>query len=568
MNLLRLYHTIRYLKPHQVAAQISNRLRLKYENPSVYSTRPVPHFPGCVWKPLSDFLPPGKQQNRAVNILQGQMTFINQANSIGWMPAWERKDLPKLWLYNLHYFEWLWAFDKLGEEKYFANAKAVVQDWISRYTLSRGQHGWEPYPVSLRLMNWCAFFFGAHNSQTQDDAAFKEQIWTSLYMQAEWLTNHLEYHLLGNHLLENAAALALLGACFDGNAAKRWRGIGLQLLQEQTREQILSDGLHFERSAMYHSRMVYLFLLLHNTGNAQIQGVVSPLLQKMFRALASVCHPDRQIALLNDSALGIYNEPVALFNYADAMRCNQLNGEDAPRGSWALPVTGYYGYYEDNGTYIVCDAGPIGPDYIPGHAHADTFSFELSLRGSRVIVDSGVYNYEVSAKRSFCRSTKAHNTVEIEGQDQSEMWDAFRVARRAYPHDVNWAAQPDGFHLSGWHDGYMRLAGKPMHYRTFHYRSGGHLMVADRVVSNRSVECRSILHLHPDCSGAVVENNTVTVMYPAGCFRISYTGNGRLECHDGIYCPEFNKQWKNQVLVFSWKSSESPEVKFVIEPEL
>ncbi|MBN1664248.1 MAG: alginate lyase family protein [Deltaproteobacteria bacterium] len=567
MNFSHYYHTIRYLKPHQIVAQARNRLRLKLENPSRFGARPAPDFPGCIWKPALAFLPPGAQRNRTTAILQGKMTFINQEYAIGWMPDWGRADLPKLWLYNLNYFEWLWAFDQPGDATDFETAKSVVRDWICRHTLSRGQQGWEPYPVSLRLMNWCPFFYGAHHSQTLDDAAFNEHLWDSIRLQADWLAAHLEDHLLGNHLLENAAALTLTGACFDGPAAKRWMGVGLKLLQAQTREQILSDGMHFERSSMYHARVVHLFLMLRNTGNPQLRQAVDPVLPKMLKALAALCHPDEEIALLNDSALGIYNEPGELFAYAVRMGLVAPDAGNAPHGAWSLPEAGYYGYRGNDGTYIVCDAGPIGPDYIPGHAHADTFSFELSLKGCRVIVDSGVHDYEKGEMRSYCRSTRAHNTVEIEGQDQSEMWDAFRVARRAYPHDATWAPQPDGFQLTGRHDGYMRLNGRPVHHRTFSYREGGKIEVVDRVESERPVQCRSMLHLHPECICTMIDKKTASIQYPAGSFRISYSGRGLLECRDGIYCPEFNVQQKNQVLLFSWTSSGSSAVKYTIETQ-
>ena len=85
---------------------------------------------------------------------------------------------------------------------------------------------------------------------------------------------------------------------------------------------------------------------------------------------------------------------------------------------------------------LLIDVAPIGPDYLPGHAHADTLSYELSLYGKRVLVNSGTSRYGSGPKRDWERSTAAHNTVEVDGQSSSETWSGFRVARRAYPFDV------------------------------------------------------------------------------------------------------------------------------------
>jgi uncharacterized heparinase superfamily protein len=510
------------------------------------------------------FLPPGTQQNKVDSLLAGRMTFINQVQVIRWMPEWDQAELPKLWQYNLHYFEWLWAFSGDG----YALAKEVVLDWIDRYPLVKGRVGWDPYPSALRLMNWCAFFFGEHRSLLRFDEEFTEKIWESVWLQSEWLLRHQEHHLLGNHLLKDAAALAMVGVCFNGPDAERWLGVGLDLLRGQVREQVLDDGLHFELSPMYHSRIVYLLLTLFNTGHQGIQAEVGPVLEPMLNALAKVLHPDGQIALLNDSALGVYNSPRELFDYGARLGALKQTIDNQGTGPWALSDAGYYGFRGEDGSYIICDAGPLGPDYIPGHAHADILSFELSLKGHRVIVDSGVYDYEWSEARRFCRSTLAHNTVQIEGSDQAEMWGAFRVARRSYPRDVDWKPSAGGFTLSAWHDGYRRLSGRPIHRRSFDYQGSGHLYITDRVTAACDVACRSHLHLHPDCRCDQQGDDAVLVHYPAGRFLVKFSGSGRLECQDGHYHPDFYITQRNTVLAYSWTAlSGSEETRFSIEPQ-
>jgi len=549
MHAMRYFHTVRHLKPRQLWGQVWHRVRAKFENRARFPGRGAPAFPGCRWRPLGPFLPPGRQDNTAAQMQAGTMCFVNQTQEVGWPPAWNFQGPGKLWAYNLHYFEWLWAFGAPDEENGFAAARTLVRDWMEQYPIAPPRPGWDAYPISLRLMNWCAFFLNQHRAQTLSDAPFAQELWASIWLQAEWLSSHLEEHLLGNHLMENAAALALTGACFEGADARRWHNTGTALLREQLAEQMLADGLHFERSPMYHSRVLYLLLALHNTGDDQLQDSVKPWLAPALQALAHTTHPDGEIALLNDSAFGIYNPPGALADYARRL------GLEVPAqepGAWALPEAGYFGFREAEGNYILCDAGAIGPDYIPGHAHADTFSFELSLRGHRVLIDSGVHDYEWSEARRHCRSTAAHNTVEIDGADQSEVWGAFRVARRAYPRDVNWKPSAEGFSLTAWHDGYLRLPSKARHRRTFDYTSGGTLQVEDMVAAARPVTCRTRLHLHPDCACTLRGENGATVTFPAGQVQLQFHGPGQLEVLEGRYHPEFHTTFKNTVLCHTW----------------
>ena len=169
------------------------------------------------------------------------------------------------------------------------------------------------------------------------------------------------------------------------------------------------------------------------------------------------------------------------------------------------------------------DVAPIGPDYLPGHAHADTLSFELSLFGQRVIVNGGTSRYGSGPERLAERGTAAHSTVQIDGADSSEVWGGFRVARRARPLDVAVSiadspvpatAEPEGggpdrgdqaahgassrrqgCRVSAAHDGYRRLPGRPVHRRRWCLTGEG-LVVSD-VLEGDFAEAVARFHLHP-----------------------------------------------------------------------
>jgi uncharacterized heparinase superfamily protein len=125
----------------------------------------------------------------------------------------------------------------------------------------------------------------------------------------------------------------------------------------------------------------------------------------------------------------------------------------------------------------------IGPDYLPGHAHADTLSFELSVFGERLIVNGGTSIY-AGALRSYERSTKAHSTVEVDGEDSSEVWGHFRVANRALPVGLTVTSTNQGFEVSCAHNGYQRLIYGLMHARAWNM-SAKDLVVGDRVFSRK-----------------------------------------------------------------------------------
>ena len=468
----------------------------------------------------------------AGGVLAGQPMFLNRREAVGFPPDWRAAGASRLWRYHLHNHEFLRALP-------YEPAKALVLDWVDRHRPGPGQVGWEPYPLSLRIPAWCLYFFGLHRDRTLADTAFRDTLWASVVEQAEVLRARPERHLLGNHLLENGAALALAGGLVEHPAARRWLAEGLAILACELPEQVLADGGHIERSPMYQARLLGVLLRLERIGGA-VGALVRPYRERLATALATMTHPDGDIALLNDSALGMLPMSRALLQRAGV--------PPSPDQPFALPETGYYGARTGRGHYVICDAGPLGPDYQPGHGHADLFSFELSLHGARVVVDSGVCTYDVGRLRDYCRSTRAHNTVEIEGHDQVELWAAFRVGRRCRPQGVRWRRRGGGFELAGRHHGYRHLRGRPVHARALRWLEGGRLEIRDRVTARRPVRSVARLHLHPACRIADWGRYGCTVRHPGGRAEVRWTGWAQATPAASCYCPEFGRVQPNPCL--------------------
>jgi len=400
--------------------------------------------------------------------------------------GWDAPSLPLLWRYNQHYFDDLSAADAESRRHWHC---ALIDRWLADNPPGRGT-AFAPYPTSLRMVNWIKAFLGDLEPAP---------VWLdSLALQARWLSRHLEWHLLGNHLFANAKALVYAGLFFDGPQAQAWLQRGLSILQRELPEQVLRDGGHFERSPMYHALALEDVLDLMNA--IRTLGPADPRVKSMQVQLAvvaaSMLHwlrcmtaPDGTPTRFNDSADGIAPVLPELERYAAAL------GVTAP-----MPAAEGVNQLRDSGYTVMARAGaqawldtaPIGPDYLPGHAHADTLSYELYVHGKALVVNRGTSVYGDGARRQTERGTAAHSTLQLDDLDSSEVWSGFRVGRRARPGPV----EAKGWEVSCSHDGYSHLPGHPIHERSWSLGIGG-LVVHDRVVSNRAREGVVRHHLAP-----------------------------------------------------------------------
>lgn len=518
------WHTVRYLRPIQIAARGYFRLARPRPRSVIASRRGAPtrwSFP--IAKPQSLFGP-------------AQLQFLNEKHDIS-ETGWDTPEIAKLWRYNLHYFDDLTASTAAERRSWHT---ALISNWIEANPPGKGT-GWEPYPTSLRIVNWVKWLLAGNEPP--------EGMLDSLATQADWLTRRLEYHLLGNHLFANGKALVFAGHFLEGRAAARWVQKGARVLRQQIREQVLSDGGHFELSPMYHAIAVEDVLDLANLEQAYPSlagGKIVPagLATRMLNWLALMSHPDGDISFFNDGALGIAPSFAALCDYAARL------GEELPRSPTAglvhLAESGYIRLQDDDMVCLIDVAG-VGPDYLPGHAHADTLSFELSLGGKRVLVNSGTSEYGGGKDRLRQRGTAAHNTVVLDGADSSEVWSSFRVARRAYPRDLLVTEERDGWTVTCSHTGYTRLAGRPVHTREWKF-SRGSLTVTDRF-SGRVNTAEAYFHFSPDVRVEQRDERSVIAVVAGRSVAMAASSPATVLLAGGTWHPEFGKVIANRHLV-------------------
>jgi uncharacterized heparinase superfamily protein len=370
-----------------------------------------------------------------------------------------------------------------------------VADWIE-VNGCRESLAWHAYPISIRLREWIEWLL-AHQDV---DGDLQEAMRRSIVRQAEHLMGCLEYHLMGNHLLENAITLCWAGLSFGGRQAGAWLAKGREVLRREVDRQLLSDGTHDERSPMYQALLAEALLRLSEVAACSSHASAPAVRQtaekagrRMLASLGGLVHPDGDYALLNDAALGVAPSFDAL-----TRRFGRPSARPAGPEGWALEAAGYFGRRDESGGYLVFDAGPIGPDHQPGHGHADTLSFELSHRGRRVVTDTGVFTYAPGQVRQYDRGTAAHNTIEIDGHDQSELWGAFRCARR--PSVVRATMNPEGagLALSGGYRGPGR--GQTVGHEREIFASGHMLAFTDTLTASGAHRATLRLHFAPRLS--------------------------------------------------------------------
>jgi uncharacterized heparinase superfamily protein len=546
MKQLSLYlRTLAYLRPIQVAYLLQRRFL-----PHVQSATKTDCFK---LRPGISILP-GISASSSIGD-DSLFCFLGQTKRFQSENAdWVCKDMPKLWRYNLHYFDYLHDPQRSLESK-----SILITDWIRSNPIGT-EDAWEPYTVSLRIVNWIKFFLlnPAYLEDGNKRLSRCDRI-GSLYRQALWLERNVEYHILANHYLKNGVALFLAGVYFEGVDAERWLRKGLEILKSELQEQFLADGGHFERSPMYHCICLVDYLdvlnLVRNSPVVIARDIADEFTDKVMTALdflGGICLPDGTIPLFNDSAFGIAPTPQQIFEYAERVIEYKPPRRTADLIVKAFPGSGYYVCRQADDMMII-DCGPIGPDYQPGHAHCDTLSYELVIDGRRVVVDSGVFDYEPSSERAYARSTRAHNTVMVDDEEQSEMWGVFRVARRARPLRAEIVKTAnESLLFEGAHDGYMRLKGKPIHKRHISYDGHGNWVITDVLEGKGTHQMESFVHLHPDCS----ITQSVAMSY-----RIEWNGEPvatiealnpcQMRIESGCYFPEFGLSRKNPVIAFS-----------------
>lgn len=511
-----LFHTIFHLKFIQVFFQIYYRLRkINYLSQTTFVSNKL----YC-----SQFI------SKPTCLSGNNFCFIGLSSDFSY---WFDTSKGNLWAYNLNYMDWLLQKDMCYE---------VGARWIDKFIndLSSNKIGLDPYPIALRGLNWIKFI-SLHIDKISSESLGR---WNnSLYSQYDLLYRKLEYHLLGNHLLEDAYSLFVASLYFHD---KKFHKKATYLLARELNEQILSDGCHYEQSPMYHCILLDRLLDCYNFSKSNIvfdeQRKLNLLLkdkaEMMLGYLEQILYADKTYPLFNDSAIGIAPTPAELFEYATRL-------EIYPRKT-QLVECGYRHFCNSHFDGFI-DVGNIKATYQPGHSHADTFNYELRVDGKPFIVDTGISTYNKTSRRQYERSTAAHNTVTINGRNSSEVWGGFRVGNRAYvtllcDRKSNVIAEHDGF-------------GKfHMHRRSFVMNDES--FIIEDVVENQS-HAISYIHFAPSLNVERIDSCTIKT----DMATIKISGADSIEICDDKVSQEYNCFLESKVVKLHFSTKVKYEIR-------
>lgn len=454
------------------------------------------------------------------------------------------------------------------DEKYAKEIICHMDSWISSNPPFRGIHWISGFEVGIRVIS---FIMAYPFIKKFVEPLFLKKYLSSIYLQTQFIEDNLSLkEYANNHLIGEAFALVLSGMFLDCDKSMRWYKIGLKLLSDEVIKQNHNDGVNKEQSYSYHRYVLdyyYLLIILLRKNNRTYPSHIDRYIQKMTEFLAFSVTPDRGMPDFGDAddARGIYIKVdgerdytgiFALgavlfrrhdFKFFSTEICPEevlwLIGEEGVKDFYALnadePVKKNYdfadgGYYifrdgfHEKSNYLAFDCGPLCSGD-GGHGHADALSFQLSISGERYFVDTGTYSYNLDYEiRNYFRSTRAHNTVTVDGYDQSEIkdrmsWETFAGAKLLTRQSSTYFQL-----IGGMHDGYLRLEDPVIHQRFMFYDRKATWVIGDFFSCQRSHVYEHLLHLEDDCTpfNTVEQNNKVEIKKKEKSIYVYYPVSG------------------------------------------
>src|SRR5712691_4364831 len=440
------------------------------------------------------------------------------------------------WNADLHRLDWvataLLAAHYTQDGTFTERASSLLTHWWRANP--PGSAPWrDPFEVAQRgnTLSWI-LFLGA--SLPTFSAEALGTVACALLTSGYWTEATLEYHVPNNHLFIEVIRLTQLGLLFpEFPWAQRWLRRGLGFLEREIERQVLPDGVHAERSVLYH-RIVLEALLELIALAARNDLILPPLVyersRRMVSFLRNVQRPDGEFPLLGDSfprdTLLRYDLLAAA---AELLGTDSTDGQPDERtlwlldGCWPTPVAstqalhaqvwmdGGYAVFDRAGpqgrNHLVCDFGEFGMAAAPGHGHADCLSLDLCVSGRPFLIDAGAYSsYRGEHWRNAFRCTRAHNTVLVDGTDQTPLSGIFGAGRFAVP-TLHTAILGDWLRLlDASHDGYRRLRGKVVHRRSIIEIPHDGWLVIDFLTGKGRHEVEVLWHFHPAVSIALTDS--------------------------------------------------------------
>jgi hypothetical protein len=451
-------------------------------------------------------------------------------------------DIKHVWELNrhLHLVRLAQAWVASGDARWLQALARQLDSWFDQCPPQVGPNWTSSLELGIRLVNWALVWqlVGADASPLfagEDGARLRARWLASIHAHCSHIARHLSRHSsANNHLIGELAGLftaALVWPCWRQSAG--WLAQARLELEQQAQAQFARDGVNREQAFAYHvfsSEFLFVAGLAGQAAGVPFSRGYWSTLQRALRFLRSVRDVGGNLPNVGDADDGI----VFRLGEAGADRAGQLLAlgeavfgakDDRNRGvrwllhalpgprpefdahdpgtAWAFPDGGYLVFGADFGTPReikgLLDCGPLGYLGIAAHGHADALSMTLSVAGEPCLIDPGTYSYWQDRKwRDYFRGTSAHNTVRIDGHDQSVSGGRFMWLKKAVASIERMPQSPHEFDFRGSHDGYLRLPDPVRHLRSVRFdAASATLVVRDEFAAKKHHQAELFWHFAP-----------------------------------------------------------------------
>ncbi len=488
-------------------------------------------------------------------------------------------DIKYLWEPNRHLelVTLAQAWHLTGDTRYCRACRTLLDSWFEQCPYPRGPNWTSSLEHAVRLVNWSFAWHLLGGDQSTifegtDGRRFQSRWLRSIYQHCHFIHGHLSrYSSANNHLFGELTGLFIGALTWPlWESSKDWRDEAQRELEIEALKQIYGDGVDREQATWYHHSVADMMLLAGLVGRANsidFSGTYWARLESMLEFIASIMDVNGNVPCFGDSDDGVmvrfspsreyrvYHSLLAtgavLFSRAEFKakaryfddKSRWLLGDSAAQcfesiraESVLLPVHrsftqgGYYilgdGFETPDEVRIVADAGPLGYLSIAAHGHADALSFTLSVGGNEILIDPGTFAYHTQKRwREYFRGTSAHNTLRVDGADQSVSGGNFLWTQHSQARVLSFDTSSEKEHLSCKHDGYLRLSDPVDTQRELTYdRRLRTLYVLDSLVCKRPHRLEMYWHFSEKCdvqiqSDLAIVNSGNTILklrWPAG----------------------------------------------------
>ena len=440
------------------------------------------------------------------------------------------------------------AYALTGEKKWLNSAAQLLSSWFDQCPYLQGPNWTSSLELAIRLINWAALWqlIGGDNSPAFEGEAgqrFKQRWLESIFQHCDLIVRHYSRHSsANNHLLGELTGVYVASRIWPcWLSVSRWGKSAKQELEHEANLQNGPDGVNREQAFAYQAFVAEFLLIAERVGQASGDPFSEAYLTRisaMMTFVASIMDVSGNVPEIGDAddAEVLRLDPTS---GRDRFRCMlEMGGRRFGRGDWLarkMPEREepewFYGKplsdlaappsestttrldFNDSGYFVfgsgfgtaheikgLIDCGALGYLGIAAHGHADALSLVLSVAGEQILVDPGTYAYRADMKwREYFRGTSAHNTVRVDGLNQSISGGRFMWTHKAKAKVERLERSGEEFLITGSHDGYLRLSDPVKHRRTVEFKpESGQLVITDQLEAKQDHDIEQFWHFGED----------------------------------------------------------------------